>query len=236
MGMHAAAGAPDPSGSSVPPVGPVRILIVDDHTTFAELLAGALDREQDLLCVGTAKTAAAGVELAAAVQPDLIMMDFHLPDENGVDAAARILAANPGTRIVILTGDPTMEALERAASLGVCGFLPKDGSLSTMLDTIRTCRVGGFIVHPSLVVQLATQRRAPRPAPPTVSLTKRELEVLALMAKGGDVRVNARILGISESTCRWHVKSILAKLDAHSQLEAVVMARKMGLVRDGDQA
>ncbi len=208
----------------------IRILIVDDHTTFAELLMGALDREPDLCTVGSAESGRRAIALCAELKPDLVVMDYHLPDGSGVGIAALILARAPATRIVMLTGDPTPEALERAAAIGVCAFLPKDGSLAGMLDTLRHARAGGFLVHPSLVAQLSAQWRLHEDEPAVQTLTRRELEVLRLMSEGNDVRANALALGISENTCRGYVKSILAKLEVHSQLEAVVSATRLGLV------
>ena len=208
----------------------IQVLIVDDHTTFTELLLGALDREPDLFTVGTASSVRSAIELSGALAPDLVVMDYHLPDGSGLSAAARILARAPATRIVILTGDPTPEAIEQAAAVGVCAFLPKDGSLADLLDTLRHARNGTFLVHPSLVAQLSARRRLQDHDPGTTALTRRELDVLQLMAEGNDVKTNALALGISENTCRGYVKSILAKLEAHSQLEAVVTATRLGLV------
>jgi DNA-binding NarL/FixJ family response regulator len=205
----------------------IRVLVVDDHTTFAELLAGALDREADLVTVGSARSVDEAVTQFQALEPDVIVLDYHLAGGDGLDAAAKIMALSK-TRIIMLTGDPTQEALERAAQVGVCAFLPKDGSLATVLDSLRHARPGSMVVDPSLLTQLAA-RRAPD-LPSAVALTSRELSVLKLMADGNDVRTNARILGISESTCRGYVKAILAKLDAHSQLEAVAIASRRGLL------
>ncbi|MFD1214304.1 response regulator [Arthrobacter sp. GCM10027362] len=210
---------------------PARVVVVDDHTTFAELLAQALDREADLVHVGNAGSAGTAVELCRAVSPDVVVMDYHLPDGNGLDAAGTILQENPGIRIIVLTGNPTAEILGRAADSGICGFLPKDGSLQNLLDAVRFARPGSMVVHPSL---LAAQKAVQQAAPPEPSghgpLTARERQVLALMAAGNDVRTNARLLGISENTCRGYVKSILAKLDAHTQLEAVAVAQRRRLV------
>lgn len=208
----------------------IRILIVDDHTTFTELLMDALDREPDLCTVGSADSGRRAIELCRALNPDLVVLDYHLPDVSGLSVAALILAEAPATRIVMLTGDPTPEALQQAATIGICAFLPKDGSLAGMLGTIRNARPGGFLVHPSLVAHLNAQWRRYEDRHSMQALTRRELEVLRLMAEGNDVRANARSLGISENTCRGYVKSILAKLEAHSQLEAVVSATRLGLV------
>jgi DNA-binding NarL/FixJ family response regulator len=164
------------------------------------------------------------------LNPDLVVLDYHLPDLSGLSVAALILAESPATRIVMLTGDPTPEALENAAAIGICAFLPKDGSLAGMLNTLRNVRAGGFLVHPSLVAHLNAQWHQHEDQHSVQALTRRELEVLRLMAEGNDVRANARSLGLSENTCRGYVKSILAKLEVHSQLEAVVSATRRGLI------
>ncbi|MDQ4046807.1 MAG: response regulator, partial [Actinomycetota bacterium] len=154
--------------SPLPPVSSqsmreISILTIDDHSTFTELLTAALDREPDLRSVASATTAKSGVEQSMALKPDVVIMDYHLPDGDGLTAAARILADAPQTRIVMLTGDPTPEALRTAASMGICAFLPKGGSLSTLLDTLRYARAGNMVVHPSLVAQLGMS--TPKPAP-----------------------------------------------------------------------
>ncbi|AUI51732.1 response regulator transcription factor [Arthrobacter crystallopoietes] len=211
-----------------------RVVVVDDHTTFAELLSDALDRQDDLENAGIAGSAKDGVELCRSLEPDVVVMDYHLPDGNGLDAAEQILAHNPLTRVIVLTGDPSPEILGRAAITGICGFLPKDGSLATLLDTLRHARTGSLVIHPSLLA-IASRASASQPAD-TPSLTERERQVLGLMAAGHDVRANAKHLGITENTCRGYVKSILAKLDAHTQLEAVAVAGRLGLLtadRDG---
>lgn len=131
----------------------LRILIVDDHTTFSDLLAGALDREPDLQSVGAAKSVASAVTMFQDLGPDVVIMDLYLPDGSGLRAAERILAEAPQTRIVMLTGNPSQEALREAARLGICGFLPKDGALGVMLDTLRHAHAGNMIVNPSLVAR-----------------------------------------------------------------------------------
>ncbi|MDR6416391.1 BTAD domain-containing putative transcriptional regulator [Pseudarthrobacter sulfonivorans] len=131
----------------------LRILIVDDHTTFSDLLAGALDREPDLTSVGAAKSVASAVTMFRDLRPDVVIMDLYLPDGSGLTAAENILTEAPETRIVMLTGNPSQEALREAARLGICGFLPKDGALGVMLDTLRHAHAGSMIVNPSLVAR-----------------------------------------------------------------------------------
>jgi DNA-binding NarL/FixJ family response regulator len=206
----------------------IRVLVIDDHRTFAELLIGALSRENDIASVGWAGTVAEGTAKALELRPDVIVLDYHLPDGTGLAAAARIVAAAPLTRIVMLTGAAPRAAMEQAAGLGICAFLPKDGSLSTVLDAIRHSRNGAFFVHPSLMVK--SDPVSSRVSGPIPVLTPREREVLRLMSTGTDVRTSANLLGMSTNTCRGHVKSILAKLGAHSQLEAVATATRLGLL------
>jgi DNA-binding NarL/FixJ family response regulator len=210
----------------------IRVLVVEDHTTFAELLTGALDREADLVSIGYAGTVAAGVRMFLESRPEVVVMDYHLPDGDGLAAAEQILARAPETRIIMLTADPSTDVLQQAAALGICAFLPKDGSLATLLQTLRQATPDNMIVHPALLASLTRRQQA---GPPPASLTQREMDVLRLMAAGHDVRTNAHTLGISTSTCRGYTKSILAKLGAHSQLEAVVTATRQGLLSPRQQ-
>jgi DNA-binding NarL/FixJ family response regulator len=210
---------------------PTRVLVVDDHQTFAELLSGALDREPDLVSVGHATTAADGLSQCLALQPDIVMMDLQLPDVDGFTATQRILAEAPRTRVIVLTAQSGSANVARAQRAGACAFLLKDGSLSTMLQTVRAATAGSFICDPAL---RGTGRgtsggeRGPDQVAPL--LTQREHDVLTLLAEGNDVREIARRLGVTEVTCRGYVKSLLVKLDAHSQLQAVVAASRLGLL------
>jgi DNA-binding SARP family transcriptional activator/ActR/RegA family two-component response regulator len=140
------------------------ILIVDDHTTFSDLLAGALDREPDFRSVGAAKTVDEAAMMFRELRPDVVVMDLYLADGSGLNAAERILSEAPEARIVMLTGNPSQEALREAARMGICGFLPKDGTLAVTLDTLRHARPGNMIVHPSLVARIGSAV-APSPDP-----------------------------------------------------------------------
>ena len=223
--------------TGVASVTTTRILVVDDHNTFAELLTGALDREHDLSSVGHATTGAEGVAMYARLDPDVVLMDVQLPGTDGFDATAQILALRPDARVILLTAIATAAVAARAASSGACGFLAKEGHLEDMLRIVRSARPGGFSIDPALLTRLARQR-VPEVAPLQHQLTDRELEVLALLGDGKDVTRIARELSISNHTCRWHIKSLLAKLEAHSQLEALVIAVRKGLIdiSEGPQA
>ncbi len=228
VGSASASGVP---GGEAGTRATLRILTIDDHRTFAELLTGALDREPDLLSVGSAASVESGVQLCRELVPDVVVMDYHLPDGDGLSAATRILEHNPDIRIIMLTGDPSQDVLRQAAGVGICGFLPKDGSLATMLDTLRHARAGNMVVHPSLVAQIGAPLSATPSISPEPPLTSRELEVLRLMSEGHEVGVVANNLGIPLHTCRDYVKTILTKLGSHSHNDGMAEADIRGILR-----
>jgi DNA-binding NarL/FixJ family response regulator len=212
---------------------PIRVLVVDDHCTFAELVVVALAHEDDLDCVGAAHDADRARRMAQELAPDVILMDVNLGDQDGLDLTAELVAAHPGLRVVVLTAHADGDAMRRAAAAGACALLPKDGSLPDLLNGLRSARPGGFVVHPTLLRTLVTEERTAAAAGPAPVLTPRELLVLQLLAEGRDTRSIAHQLKISVNTCRGYVKNVLMKLDAHSQLEAVVIAGRHGLVDAG---
>jgi len=212
----------------------LRVLVVDDHSTFAELLTGAIDRERDLMSVGHATNGADAVAMFAELRPDVVLMDVQLPDISGFAATAQILAMNPDARVIMLTAHVSADAVANAAASGVCGFLAKDGHFADLLSTLRTARRGCLAVDPVLVTRLIEKPRTARRALAR-PLSQRELSVLVCMADGRDVTTIAHELRISSHTCRGHVKSVLSKLGAHSQLEAVITAVRIGLIQIQDE-
>jgi DNA-binding NarL/FixJ family response regulator len=213
---------------------PTRVLVVDDHRTFAELLASALDAEPDLKCVGRELNAAGAIEATARLMPDMVLMDLKLPDGDGIATTAELTATYPELMVLILTGHASTAEMTRAAMAGASGFLAKNGSLDDVLDALRTARRGSLILPPSLVAALRTSAPPRSEVQPESSLTERELEVLRRLSRGEEPRVIAKQLGVSLSTCRGYVSSLLGKLKVHSQLEAVVVASKAGLIRLGE--
>jgi DNA-binding NarL/FixJ family response regulator len=211
------------------------VVVVDDHKTFADLLRIALSTEEDLECVGLAYDLNSGLELVERLHPDLVVIDFQFADDerDGVDATTLIRSMHPDTQVVLLTGYPDVQVMHRAAAAGASSLMAKDGSLPDLLIALRTARPGGLVVHPRLLRTLVTQPQPGRAAAP--DLSPREEEVLRLLTLGLDARTIARRLGISLSTCRGYVKTLLRKLDAHSQLEAVAIARRRGLASADDR-
>jgi DNA-binding NarL/FixJ family response regulator len=210
----------------------LRVLVVDDHQTVADLLVVALRYESDIECVGRAASAAEAVALAEHHQPDVVLMDLSLPDMDGLQATAIITAAHPEMRVILLTAATDPRLVAQAASAGACAFVPKSAALEVLLDAIRGARNGAMIVDPSVLTALVElgQSSSQQQERQVGMLTAREQDVLGLLGTGLDVRRVAQELGISQNTCRGHVKSVLAKLDCHSQLEAVVVATRLGLL------
>ena len=206
-----------------------RVLVVDDHRTFAELLATALSAA-GMTSLGTANSGAQAVALARELQPDVVVMDIQMPHQDGLAATRRIREVAPGAVVVVVTAHSDPDWVVRSAQAGASAFVPKDGSLDEMLDVLTRARAGQMLVAPSTFAAgvVPTPRVAPDSRP---QLTRREREVLDCLARGLPVKGVARVLGITQETCRGYIKSLHAKLGARSQLEAVIRAQQLGLVR-----
>lgn len=212
---------------------PTRILIADDHRTFAELFAMGLEREPDLEAVGHARTAAEAVEMTESLRPDLVIMDVRLGDGDGIEVTAQLTKRYADLCVVILTGHPDPSVVARAAQAGACGFLPKGGALDAMLHALRSARRGSLLLPPEML-ELMVEATAPAAATPAVpQLTAAELEVLQLLGRGLNPRTIASRTGMSVDECRVLLAGVMTKLGAHSQLEAVVTANRYGLISVG---
>jgi DNA-binding NarL/FixJ family response regulator len=212
----------------------IRVLCVDDQRMFADAVRLALDLEPGMSCTGQAASVAEATAMAAADPPDVVLLDVDLPGEmNGIEGTLQLRRVAPTARILILTGYADTELLAGAAEAGAAGFLPKEIGLRELMAAIRR------VIHEDVYVDAATLlrvlRQIDRTAPShglPVPLTPREQDVLALMGTGMDVNRIAKELGVRVSTCRGYVKAIMGKLDAHTQLEAVVTAARRGILRD----
>ena len=240
MSVDACPPAPPSSTGPPPSTGPpteLRVLIVDDHATFAELLAMGLDAQPDMRCIGHVQEADLADEAVRCLEPDVALIDVHLGEDDGLALAADLHARWPQLRLITLTASHDPRNIARAAQAGVCAYLPKSGSLDEVLAAVRTARAGRLVLSPGMVLDLVSleQRSAGRAPPQGPLLTPREQQVLELLGEGLDVTAIAKRLGIRTSTCRGYVQNLLTKLDAHTQLEAVVTATARGLLRsDGD--
>ena len=212
-----------------------RVLVVDDHRTFAELLSGAL-ASAGMDAVGTAHSAAQAVAMAEDLQPDIVVMDIEMPRQDGLAATRRIREVAPHAVVAVVTAHRDPDWVVRAAQAGASAFIPKDGSLAEMIDVLSRVQPGQMLVAPSTFAGSAP-RSSSEPGSRDVvpQLTRREQEVLECLGRGMQVKAIARVLGITLETCRGYVKSLHAKLGVRSQLEAVVKAQHLGLLSSADE-
>jgi len=203
----------------------MRILLVDDHALFREGVQGLLAAQPDLDVVGGASSVTEAIARARELRPDLILMDFGLPDGTGLDATMAILADLPQVKIVFLTFHDDDERLFAAIRAGAKGYLLKSVTSAELLAFLRGVGRGQAALTPVMTTRILDEfARQPRPPshPQVVrdELTPREREVLAQLATGASNHDIARRLVISENTVKNHVRSILAKLNLPNRREA----------------
>jgi DNA-binding NarL/FixJ family response regulator len=207
----------------------IRILVVDDHVIFAQSLVRLLESRPELIVVDTAGSVAAAIVAAVAHSPDVVLMDFELPDGDGPQATEQLKALMPSAHVIMLTARTDDESLARAIAAGCSGFVRKADGVDQLLAAIVAAHDGEMITN---AVDLAPLLRQLGPTQRGLGsdLTPRELEVLTLMASGMVNKQVARHLGLRLNTVRNHAQSILIKLQAHSRLEAVASAIREGIV------
>lgn len=215
----------------------LRILIVDDHILFREGLAGLLRSQEDTDVVGECGTVDEAVEFALRLKPDVILMDFSLPDGTGLDATRKILKEEPETQIIFLTVHDNDERLIAAMRAGAKGYLLKNLSVNKLLASLRALQRGEAAISRTMMARIleefATSPPPTSPSPsPLIGLTAREIEVLQELADGITNQEIAARLFISENTVKNHIHNILEKLNINNRREAIEFARKNGLFPD----
>ena len=207
---------------------PIRVLIVEDHRVVAEGLAALINDQSDMKVVGSVATVAETVRAANDLDPDVVLLDFRLPDGSGPDAAAAIRGIRPGARMIFLTREDTDVARFAAVQSGASAFLHKSRAAAEVVAAIRDVGRGKMLITPRTIATLISKRRSIEAQ--LERLTPREKEVLRLMAEGFPSRSIAAELGISYTTVRTHIRGLGSKLAVHSKLEAIVKARELGLI------
>jgi DNA-binding NarL/FixJ family response regulator len=217
----------------------IRVLLADDQVLVRAGLRSLLDAQDGIEVVGEAGTGAEAAALAAAVEPDVVLMDVRMPDLDGLEATRRITGdpALEGVRIVILTTFDVDEYVFEALRSGASGFLVKDTEPEELIRAVRTVASGEALLAPRatrrLVEEYAIRSKPPELAPGLDMLTDREREVMALVAEGLSNDEIAGRLVISGATAKTHVSRILTKLNARDRAQLVVFAYETGLVRPG---
>ena len=226
---------------SVTPPTPIRILVVDDHTLFRRGLTALLARDPNLNVVGDAADAGEALRRARELQPDLILLDNHLPGVNGVDALPALREAVPAARILMLTVSEDEQDLAAALRGGASGYLLKTIEGDALVAAIVRAMRGEPVLAEEMTGKLVAAYRdaaaapahgteAAEPASPLASLSPREQQILRAIARGASNKEIGRELGIAETTVKIHVQHVLRKLEVSSRVQAAVIASEHGLI------
>ncbi len=210
----------------------IRLMLADDHRMLREGLRRSMT-EHGFEVVGEASDGAEAVDMAQELTPDVILMDVTMPELDGVEATRLVKAANPAIRVIMLTMHADQEVLAAAIRSGASGYLVKDCSTEEIADAIRSAVSGETTLSPALAASMLNEvRKLDPPEQPEEDrvVTKREEEVLQLIADGCSTPEVAERLYISQKTVKNHLASIYQKLDARDRTQAVLQAVRMGIV------
>jgi len=209
---------------------PIRVLITDDHSIVRKGIRALLATESDIEVVGEAGDGAEAAAQAQALHPDVILMDLVMPKVDGIEATRRILAQQPGMRILVLTSFAADDKVFPAIKAGALGYLLKDSGPDELVQAIHQVHRGEPSLEPSIARKVLLELSQPPKTPLTAEpLTGREVDVLRLVAQGRSNRDIADELVITEMTVRTHVSNILGKLHLASRTQAALYALREGL-------
>ncbi|TMD60343.1 MAG: response regulator transcription factor [Chloroflexi bacterium] len=205
----------------------IRVLIVDDHRMVREGLRVFLGHDPELVIVGEAADGVEAVEEALHLRPDVVLMDLHLPGMDGISATRLIRRNAAQTKVIILTGIPNSARVFEAMRAGASGFLLKDAEAGEVCSAIRAAVAGQIHLCPQASASLLREARL---SEQTQVLSRREAEVLRLLARGYSNKEIARDLHIGEETVRTHVRRIMAKLGVRRRTQAILVAMRLGMI------
>lgn len=217
--------------------GTIHVLLADEQSLFREAVKVVLSNEDDLIVVGEARDGLQAVAESERVRPDVALLDANLPNCDGIRATEQITQRVPGCRVIVFSGQEDERVLVQALEAGASGYLSKESPLVDLIEATRAVHRGEALVPPqmlgALLRRLIHRRRERDEALRRLSgLTRREREVLALLAQGADNDGIAQHLVISPETARTHIQNVLGKLGVHSRLEAAAFVTQNGLQDD----
>jgi DNA-binding NarL/FixJ family response regulator len=217
------------SDSSTPPI---RALLVDDHPVVRFGVKHILDAEPDIEVVGDLDGMRGIEDALSSLEPDVILLDLELGDIKGVDALRQVREIAPNLKVIVYTSHCEEEYIIQAAELGVDGYLLKGSPKEEIVGAVRSVNEGGSAIESKVAAKLMSHmnKRSVKAKQPVVEFSKREKQVLKLLAGGKTNRDIGAALFISESTVKFHVHAILSKLDATNRTEAVSMAVQQGVI------
>jgi DNA-binding NarL/FixJ family response regulator len=212
---------------------PLKVVLVDDHPVYRQGLAFLL-RGQGIDVVADVSNGEAAIRAAEELAPNVVVMDLRMPGMSGLEATRRVTEVAPASRVLILSVSAREEDVTEALLAGATGYVLKDRPVEEIVQGIRATAAGQSLISPQIATMLVQRVRDMRGAPGTelagAQLSARELEVLGLMAEGQHNHEIAESLGISVSTVRVHISSILMKLQVANRVQAAVQAVRNYLV------
>lgn len=204
----------------------VRVMIVDDHPIVRAGLRALLSTDDRILVVCEAENGRQAVAAYSTVTPDVVLMDLRMPEMDGADATARLLAAEPAVKVLVLTTYDGDTDIVRAVESGAVGYLLKDTPGETLIDAVLAAARGETVLAPPIAAKLVSRLRTPE----LPALSRREIEVLQAVAQGMSNPEIAGALFIAETTVKTHLLRVFAKLDVDDRTRAVVVAMERGLL------
>lgn len=210
---------------------PIRLLIVDDHAVVRKGLVMVLRLEPDLEVVGEAENGRVGLEAAKRLNPDIVLVDFVMPEMDGYEMALALRKSNPKIKLMVLTGTEVDDRVFDLVAAGIEGYVLKNIEPGELMRAIHAVVHGEAYLDPDVMKKVLTRMQRQSHSVSSVSLTPRELEVLEWMATPNTYKQIASQLSVSEETIRSHAKSILEKMKQPNRAQSVLAAMKMGLIK-----
>ena len=204
----------------------IRVAIVDDHAVVRAGLEQVIDLADDIELVGSGTDGTEAEGIATRLEPDVVLMDLSMPGLDGIEATKRVLAARPGTQVLVLTSFSDRDRILKALDAGACGYLLKDAEPDELLRAIRAAARGEAPLSPRAAQALLSARREPSPV---AALSEREQEVLSLVAAGMANKQIAQRLGISEKTVKAHLTRVFREIGVFDRTQAALWAQRHGL-------
>lgn len=213
----------------------ITVLLVDDHKVVRQGVRAFLEAHTEFIVVGEAESGTAAIELAEEYIPDVVLMDLIMPEMDGVEATRQVKNISPRTKVVVLTSYHDDEHIFPAMEAGATSYILKDVDMEELAEAIRKAARGEVTLHPRIAARILQELNAGRgeEVNPFTELTKREMEVLKLIANGLSNSEIADQLVISEHTVKGHVSNIFSKLHLADRTQAAVFAWQKGIVRRG---
>jgi DNA-binding NarL/FixJ family response regulator len=208
-------------------MGPIRLLVADDHPVVRDGLRAMLATQPDMELVGEAATGTQAVERARALRPDVVLMDLQMPELDGPAAIATLRDQAPEVRVLVLTTFGTDADITRAVDAGATGYLLKDAPREQLFGAIRAAARGEAVLSPSVATRVLGRMRAPAEE----ALSSRELEILGAVARGLSNKEIGRQLYVSEATVKTHLLRVFGKLGVDDRTAAVTVALGRGIIR-----